>query len=219
MKSFATLCTVLAVFALIPAAQAVPIAPGEALVTGPAFRQDSIGGTKIAEFETAFTGDGGFGGVLISEVYEDVPSNPLGGLTFIYRVRNDAANPNSIGRASFAGFDVYVTNVQYSADARSGVIAPAYVSRDPNGDVVGFNFYRQPAPASETVADFLLPGRPAALYIHTRAEGFALTGTASFIDGGVASVTTYAPIPEPTSFVLLGLCAAGMVGRRWTARR
>jgi hypothetical protein len=194
-------CTLIVFVVLTSLAQAVPLMPGDAFATGPEFRAGDAVGTQIDLAESAFVGAGAFAGTLSARVYVDHPDNPLGGLTFIYAVTNDAANPNSIGRASFSGFGLSEVDVQYLP---SRLVSPGYISRDPNGDVIGFNFVPQPA---EWTAGFLRPRRTAVLLMHTAATRYAPTGTASFIDGGAASVPTFAPVPEPSTFASLGFGA------------
>lgn len=216
MKATIVLGTLLGCFSAVSDVRAVSIAPGEASPTGPAFRSPNASfpdGTMVDRLRSPFSGESAFGGLLVAEVYTGRSDNPFGGLTFLYRVRNNPSNPAPIGRASFAGFGSYETDIMYSAEARAGIISPAHISRDPNGDVVGFNFFEQPNPPTEPVAHFLESGASTVLFIHTAADKYAPTGTASFIGRGAASVSTFAPVPEPSSLALLLLILLTAVAR------
>ncbi len=196
---------------LAPAAlEAASIAPGSVLIPATSEAEPS-GGLIVATLSTPFSVPGAFSGTLYSDVIAGDASNPLGGLTFVYRVANDGVSgPNSIGRLSVDDFLGVLTDASYNPSAG---VAPASIDRNVSGDVIGFNFLPTPI---DPLAGFLAPGGSSArLIVQTNSPAYK-GGLASLIDGGVISVPTFAPaaVPEPGTGVLAALSLLGLVAAR-----
>lgn len=195
-------------------ATAASLAPGTVLF-GPSTETDPVGGTVVATLSTPFTVPGSFSGTLTADVVSGDTSNPLGGLTFVYRLANDGvAGPNSIGRLSISEWTGFSLDGSYQTPVSAGDVAPATIDRNPSSDVVGFNFLPLPA---DPASGFLAPGTTsAALVIQTDASAYASGAFASMIDGGGITIATFAPVPEPSTVCLLltGLAAGGLAVRR-----
>jgi PEP-CTERM motif len=150
-----------------------------------------------------------FTGTLTSYVFAD-PGNPIapGDLTFVYQITNTTPVPGEIDRLTVTSFAGVTANADYSN--ASGVLAPAYIDRSiGTGATVGFSFAGVPiGPGS------LQPGQTSdLLVVYTDAKNYAVTN-ASVIDGSVTTVHSYAPatnIPEPSTLLLGGLAAIGLV--------
>lgn len=192
---------------------AAPLPPGVVLF-GPSTETDPVGATVVDTLVTPFTVPGSFSGTLTAEVLSGDTSNPLGGLTFIYTLENDGvAGPNSIGRLSISDWNSFALDASYQVPVAVGDVAPASIDRSPSADVVGFNFVPVP---TDPVSGFLAPGTTSALLvIQTDATIYGTGAFASMIDGGVITIDTFAPVPEPSAVILLltGLAGAGLVAR------
>jgi len=193
---------------------AAPLPPGAVLV-GPSTETDPTGATVVDTLVTPFSVAGAFSGTLTAEVLSGDTSNPFGGLTFVYTLANDgAAGPNSIGRLSISAWDGVAIDGSYQIPVASGDVAPATIDRNPSGDVVGFNFVPI---ASDPASGFLAPSTTSALLVvQTDATAYRTGAFASMIDGGVITIDTFAPVPEPSTVILLltGAAAACMIARR-----
>jgi hypothetical protein len=193
-------------------ATAAALPAGTALF-GPSTEGDPVGGTEEISVTIPFTAAGAFSGSLKTTVLSGDTSNPYGGLTFIYELTNDGtAGPNSIGRMSLDGFAPFLIDASYQIPAAG--IAPASIDRNPSGDVVGFNFVPL---ASDPATGFLAPGDSSAvLVLQTDATAYARGTFGSLIDGGVATVDTIVPVPEPSTMVLVlaSLAGAAVIARR-----
>jgi hypothetical protein len=149
---------------------------------------------------------------LTTTVLSGDPSNALGGLTFTYELANDGkAGPNSIGRMTVVDFGGWLVDASYQSTS-AGVV-PGSIDRQPSGEVIGFNFL--PTPADPLTA-FLVPGTNSRkLVLQTNAPAWNDT-LASLIDGGVTQTASYGPVPEPSTWLLLGI---GMALLGWLRRR
>jgi hypothetical protein len=208
----------LAIF--VPAGSATTLNPGESVcASGCTFTpiEDFAAGvfftSPIADTgPLAFTANSGtFSGTLEEWVAQDVNT---GGLDFLYQVVNSSGSADAIEHMSVTGYAGYTTDVGFcdnggggqpypcgSPLGGSGTLAPSYIVHS-SGSVVDFSFLNAGiAPGVQTYD----------LVIKTNAEYFG-SGTANLIDGGVTSVTTFAPTtatPEPAA---TGLFLGGLVG-------
>jgi hypothetical protein len=189
-------------------AQATPLLPGSTVVP------DSIaftGGESIlASVSRTFTSSiGDYSGTLVAAVIRE-SANPLGGLTFIYQVFNNATSKVGIRAETNSFFGGFLTNVHWALNGSAlagfadGLRIPLTATRSGNGDVVGFNF-------GPPETNFVNPGESSrVLVIRTDAPDY-IPGFSSVIDGGVATVDTFQPAqaPEPASLLLFG---GGLLG-------
>jgi hypothetical protein len=148
-----------------------------------------------------------FSGTLTESVWQESPSaNPLGGLTFTYRLStNTGAGFTSIERVTGFNFSGFSTDATYLLTTGSDQ-APSGFTRNGSGSVVGFDF-DPPAVSFD-------PGESTAMVvIRTNAVGYT-AGSINIIDGSSTSVPGFAPIPEPAAIGLLALGAGALLLRR-----
>ena len=153
-----------------------------------------------------------FSGVDRTVVLSD-PANVFcaGCLDFVFAVSNNSTSADSIQRISDTSFAGYSTDVGYTTGIATGCATnaiPDTVDRSLNAQVVGFN-YIQPHGVGQGQCTV-------ALEIETNATAFG-HGSLQVIDGSVASVDSFAPVPEPGTLVLFGsglISLAGLVGRK-----
>ncbi len=192
---------------LAATAVAAPLAPSGILFpvpNGPAPSGIIVAGPLVSNVAPAT-----FTGRLTSEVLSGDPTNPLGGLTFLYQIENTSPFPGEIERLTVNSFAGFATDVVYTTSG-SGVLQPTYADRSTGtGDTVGFSFVRPPIGPGT-----LQPGETSYwLVVYTNAQRFAPT-LASVIDGSVAQAPSYAPttvIPEPASVMLALIGGIGLV--------
>jgi hypothetical protein len=169
-------------------------APGEPDPTGGVVQA----GTGIAVPFASPAGPGSFSGTLTTTVIAGDPSNALGGLTFTYRITDNAASASAIERMTNLNFAGYLTDVSFQTPA-SGV-APTSVDRDVSGSTVGWSF--------SALGAGVIPigGASALVVIQTNATAFAPIN-ANIIDGSIAVAPSFGPVavPEPASLALLGI--------------
>jgi len=180
--------------ALLPPGGAI-LAPGEPDPTGGFV----VGGGAAVPFASP-AGPGQFSGTLTTTVIAGDPSNPFGGLTFVYRLTNDAVSQNSIGRLTIVDFSGFLTDVSYQIPAAG--LAPTSVNRSIGaGTTIGWDFTGVPVGLGK-----LNPGAGSAvLVVQTNALAFT-DDFANVIDGAVVQVPSLGPtVPEPAMLSLLAL--------------
>jgi hypothetical protein len=204
-------CTaILAALIVCARAAALPLAPGGILLTPP--EPDPVGGVLIAggvpvPFVSAPSAVP-FTGTLTASVITGDVTNPFGGLTFTFRLHNDATSLSSFGRFTTLDFSGFLTDVSYQAPGLGRPSTSTDRSVAP-GVSVGWDF-------SALGLGRLLPGEDSALLvIQTDAHGFT-GGSANIIDGSIAtSFASFAPaVPEPASIALLAIGGASLMRRR-----
>jgi hypothetical protein len=186
------LCT--PIYAALLAPGATILAPGEPDPTGGVVQA----GTGVAAPFASPAGPGSFSGTLTTTVIAGDPSNALGGLTFTYRITNDATSLSAIERMTNLNFTGFLTDVSYQIPAAA--VVPTSVDRDASGSTVGWSF----SPLGAGVIP--VGGASALVVIQTNAPAFAPIN-ANIIDGSIAIAPSFGPvaIPEPASLALLGM--------------
>jgi hypothetical protein len=173
-----------------------------------------VGGTLVAGGVPVSVTSATFDGTLTSSVISgDGNNGALGGLTFVYTLTNDARSPGQMDRLTVNGFSGFITDSGYVLPG----VAPGLNDRSVSGDVVGFTFIGPPIGTG-----VLLPGQSSAqLIVRTDAQNFTPT-FASVIDGSVASVLSFAPlpqnVPEPSTLAIAATGLFGLAAWGWCQR-
>jgi hypothetical protein len=169
--------------------------------------------TLFAPFSFSFAGVTS-GGDIVSAVFR----NPSGTLDFYYQVTDNANSAQALSRESDSSFASFATDVALRLDGGllpggifvNGLVFPATADRDASGAVVGFNF-----------GSLVLPGITSeVLVISTLATNFNVGNAEVFGQiGGNATVASFAPVPEPASFLLVGGSLLAFAGISCLLRR
>lgn len=195
---------------------AVPIAPGALTPIGGTTWADrpELAGTVIVDDLISFTGKDALGNIYYTGILQTriVRETVAGTLDFYYRIRDLLPGPSytdGITRLSTTDFAGFATDVDWRIDGL-GSVSPVIADRSSSGSKVSFTFY----PGT------LMPGTESMfMFIKTNATHYGI-GSTVLIDGGIASIKTYAPIvapvPEPSTLLLLGsgLLGLGLFGRK-----
>ena len=185
------------------------------------------------------TGAGTDSGVLTSAVYEETG----GTLDFLYQISVNTTAPNCGGAGqpacdpiirstdtSFFGVATGVATLRDGGDTNflgiddpfvNGSVFPSDATRNASGSALGWDFVL--ADGNE-----INPGETSLVLVITTNATTFVAGSATVSDGGVASVSAFAPTaisgaPEPATFGLIGFgvftIAIGSAGRRVLAAR
>lgn len=182
--------------------------PGEAIIVPDEEYEDgtSVLATRFESFEIKNALDEVRAtGTVGSQVVLD----SSGFLTFLYVVTNDETSLDSIARLTLTNFGSFTTEVAQDIDNGFGPQRATSADRSAGGGTIGFEFTASPLGLGD-----IAPGEASTvLWIRTNATAYT-DGTASVIQGGVDSVLSYAPVPEPATMATLGIGAAAMLRRR-----
>lgn len=180
---------------------ASPLSPGATIQLRLAAEPDDA--HLVAQTNFSFT-SGSFSGTLASKVWADDESNPLGGLTFTYKLSNSSSCLDSLGLFALRGFANSLVDLNYSGSG----IAPRTVSRSISGSEITFGFFTRHG------AETLLPGDSSAwLVIQTSCDTWGVNQLVG-MDAFEVFAATFAPVavPEPTTGLLtVVVTALGMV--------
>ncbi len=170
-----------------------------------------VGGTPVAGGAPLAFSSATFSGTLTTTVISGDTSNPYGGLTFTYLLTNDLASTHAIERLTINGYSGFLVEANYQTPASDQI--PTLFDRSTGaGDTIGESFYNPIIALPGFGNGVLSPGATSALFVlQTNAQDYQLS-TANVIDGSVASVATFAPvpvIPEPSS---IALAVLGFIG-------
>jgi hypothetical protein len=197
-----------AVAGVVGVAAGSPLPPDSTILPVPSVPQP-VGGPNfaiLAQGSTPVTAST-FSGTVHWYVLQGVSNSPLPGLTFGYRVENNASSPHAISRIAINGFGATSQLDVGYFNGPAGTVVPSYADRDGTANgVVGFQF-----------ASFLLgeitPGASSKeLIIYSNATSWVVA-EAGLINGSIATVAVPAYIPAPG---VAGLVGAGLMlaGRR-----
>ncbi|MEX2140063.1 MAG: hypothetical protein WD894_12430 [Pirellulales bacterium] len=196
-----------------PFAQAAPLTavPPGFLSPVPVETDPAAGSTLIAGGTSeAFSGFG-FSGVLVSSVFRGNSFGP-DALTFTYRLSNDAASFNALHRMTISSFATFLSDVSTQA----GGVQPTIADRS-TPDVIGFSFLDGLGGQGPVRPN----GQSSLMVIETNSLAFT-PSTASIIDGSIAGVPSFAPlpaIPEPGTLALGVIGSLGFIGLIRRVRR
>jgi len=211
----AAIVAVFASLALAPAGYATVIAPGGSISVYSDFAPANFGAVVADTGVQPVTGLDNLNNVTFQGFFRQivVTDTVTGFLDFLYQVQT-TNGPDSIGRVTTNNYAAFVTDVGISTGAADLIApigatkyAPASWDRGVSGSTVGMQF----AP----VSDINAPNESFVLVIKTNAPNFT-AGSTSIIDGGIDSVSSFAPapVPEPGCAGLLLVLGGGLLVAR-----
>jgi hypothetical protein len=130
-------------------------------------------------------------------------------LIFAWAVLNGTGSTGNVGRITVNGWTGWTSVVaQHSASSLFGNDGkPVKTADRTTADTLGFNF-------SKVGADKLSPGTNSTVFWALSNATSFTENVASVINGSVAQVGTYAPVPEPATLLALGSGLAALASRR-----
>lgn len=203
--------------------QAAPLLPGNSIPPSPVLAP--AGATVLTNVAFNFVGLNNlsqpvFSGTLLTTVLANDLNNPLGGLTFGYRIINNSfpSSIDAIGELNIESFAGFALDVGVESAGLPGVVKdPLLITRTglPVPDSKLEFLFKTPLFAG--FQDNLLPGETSPwLLVRTAAQAYDL-GNANVINSAVATVATFVPavvIPEPTTLSLALASVIALVARR-----
>jgi hypothetical protein len=184
-------------------AHASPLPPGSVLIATDVI-PDITGETLVAHTSGAFVATPG--GSPAGTYDEWVYRTATGTLDFAYQFHVTTGIVESTSHSDFTGATIY--DAGYIAGTG---VSPDRMSRTADGSIARFNFVATPVAAGQTSSIDVL---------RTTSKFYTL-GTYTFQDGGAVGVVGFSPAatPEPSSVVLAGLGAVGLVGYGFRRRK
>lgn len=144
------------------------------------------GGTVVGT-NGFFFSSGTLNGEIQSTVLQGDPSNPYGGLTFLYSVGLFSSSSDSLSEITVGSYGGFSTDVSYNT--LDGGVTPSNFTRSAGtGDVLHFFFSNGGGVPPN--------GETAIIVVQTSATGFG-TAMGGVIDSIPANVSVLAPVPEP----------------------
>ncbi|MCW5940566.1 MAG: PEP-CTERM sorting domain-containing protein [Fimbriimonadaceae bacterium] len=130
-------------------------------------------------------------------------------LIFAWAVQSNQDSTGNIGRVTVNGWTGFTSTVaQHSAASLFGNDGQAVRTADrTTADTLGFNF-------SKVGLDKLSPGTNSTIFWALSDATSYRDSLASVINGSVAQVSTFAPVPEPGTMLALGAGLAALAARR-----
>jgi hypothetical protein len=187
-----------------------PLPPGATVSPVPAGSLPS--GTVVADSAAPFV-SATFSGMLSSEVLENDPTNPLGGLTFRYSLQDSASSSDQIDRLTISSFAGVSADVHFVAVPQN-LQTPTLINRSTAaGSTIGFSFIGPPVGSGA-----LEPAQTSVpMIVYTNSHVFAATN-AFVSDGSGVTVSSYATpaLPGDVNFdgIVNGLDIS-LVGSHW----
>lgn len=231
-KCFASLAGLLAVLILAQTGHADTLDPGTSIANDSLVAAAGGGTLKADTGLLSYTVKDGLGNTVGTGTVREIvvsgdTNNPLGGLVFIYQVKDTTGAVGKVSMTSYAtwgtnasavdsstqnsnnppGTSAWLPSTSHGSLFGTTPIARTSLGAD-NGATVSFN-YNDGVFGPGDVSQVMI--------VRTNATTFS-AGSISVIDGGTADMIGYAPGPEPSSFVLMGLTGlsfSGMGIRRW----
>jgi len=197
--AFSAIAVAIGLYTAVPA-HATVLTPGSGLQAS-SIVSVSAGSTLLAsETESGTDTSTGLTVSVLQQVWKD---SVTGGLDFVYVVKNTGTQDfiDTVTAGNFKALGAGPINV--GANGAGNV--PVLVSWSSDSSAVKWFF-------SNTTDNDITPGQSSqTLVIMTKATSFT-TGTFTVQDTGVVPLVCYQPGPEPSTTVLAGLGALGLIG-------